>query len=162
MFKVCHINSSPFDYMLKKICLAMYELISRDAEMMCKYVSKTDVNQMFPFLNLGKWSCGIMCYDGQFDDARMNLTVIKTAILNGASVCNYLNVENVKKIDDIYELTIFDKETQKVFTAKAKFVVNATGPNIDGIRKMIEPLAQEICVPSTGIHLSTSKNITYF
>ncbi|KII70347.1 putative glycerol-3-phosphate dehydrogenase, mitochondrial [Thelohanellus kitauei] len=90
----------------------------------------------------------------------MDLTVIKTAILNGASACNYLNVENIQKVNDIYELTIFDKETQKVFKTKAKFVVNATGPYTDGIRKMIDPSAQEICKPSTGIHLSMPKNMT--
>lgn len=46
-----------------------------------------------------------------------------------------------------------DTLSNEVFQIRAKGVVNATGPFSDHIRKMDNPEAQNIIVPSSGVHV---------
>ena len=45
-----------------------------------------------------------------------------------------------------------DELEGSAFQIKAKSVINATGPYSDIIRKMDDPSAKELCVPSAGVH----------
>ena len=43
---------------------------------------------------------GIMYYDGQIDDARMAITLMRTAVSHGATIANYCQVINILKHND--------------------------------------------------------------
>ena len=46
-----------------------------------------------------------------------------------------------------------DKETGCEFRIKGRVVINATGPFIDGVRRMIDPTIKDLITPSQGVHL---------
>lgn len=104
--------------------------------------------------------CGaIVYYDGQQDDARMNLAVALTAARHGAVVCNHVSVTKLHKKKDangkemLCGASVKDNLTGKEWNVKAKCIINATGPFTDSIRKMDNPSVKEICCPSSGVHI---------
>lgn len=111
-------------------------------------------------------------YDGQSNDARLNTVIHRTAIDNGATCLNYMEVTDLVHSPctmhtqahqhDVTEgVVVKDVLTEKEYTVHAKVTVNATGPFIDSILKMHEharlpaKTIQHVdrIIPSKGIHL---------
>jgi glycerol-3-phosphate dehydrogenase len=108
-----------------------------------------------PNLNTEGLRGGVVYFDGQFDDARLLIDLLATAADHGAVVLNYASVTGLLRDGDgfVDGVTVRDVESGDEFSAHAKVVINATGPFADGLRRMAEPGAQPIIVPSQGIHL---------
>src|SRR6056300_2068147 len=71
---------------------------------------------------------GVIYHDGQFDDARMAISMAQTAENHGATLLNYMSVEGlVKEQDMVSGVEVMDTLSQKSFTIEAKVVINATG-----------------------------------
>ena len=97
---------------------------------------------------------GIMYYDGQFDDARMAITLMRTAVSHGATVMNYCKVTNIlKNQDHVCGVEVNDCELDETFDVRARVVVNATGIFSDTIRRLDTPDAPAQIEPAQGIHL---------
>jgi glycerol-3-phosphate dehydrogenase len=98
---------------------------------------------------------GAVYYDGQFDDARLLIHMVATALEQGATLLNYVEVTALTKdaqgfVDGV---RLRDVETGNESRAAAKVVVNATGAFSDSLRLKAEPAATPMIVPSQGIHL---------
>jgi len=104
---------------------------------------------------------GMLYYDGQFDDARLALTLAQTfADLNGV-VLNYMPaIKLLKSNDRICGVVAKDSESGKEFELFSSVVVNATGAFCDGLRQMDEPGSAPLIKPSRGVHLVLPK--TFF
>lgn len=102
---------------------------------------------------------GVVYYDGQFDDSRMGINIMQTAIEQGAVVANYIKVTSLLKSDDgkISGVTQ-DEMTGDKYTLKAKVVINATGIFVDDLMKMDAPEKRNIVRPSQGVHLVVDKS----
>jgi glycerol-3-phosphate dehydrogenase len=98
---------------------------------------------------------GVVYYDGQFDDARLLINLVTTAAEQGATVLNYTRVTALTKGDDgfVDGIVTRDEEDGVEHTARARVVINATGPFADGVRRMAEADAARLIAPSQGIHL---------
>jgi glycerol-3-phosphate dehydrogenase len=97
---------------------------------------------------------GVIYHDGQFDDARLAITLALTLADLGGVALNYLPVTGILRDHGLVAgVTARDAETGREFTLRAKVVVNATGPFIDGVRQMIDPSAPALIAPSQGVHL---------
>jgi glycerol-3-phosphate dehydrogenase len=96
-------------------------------------------------------------YDGQFDDSRYSLALAQTAALYGATVVNHCECVDLLKDDggSVVGATVRDTETNQIITVHARVVVNATGPFTDSVRRMADPEAKSIIMPSAGMPLST-------
>lgn len=97
---------------------------------------------------------GIVYYDGQFDDARLAITVMRTLLDAGGVALNYLPVTGL--VDDGGRLTgvhARDAETDEELTLRARVVVNATGVYVDDVRRLDDPAARPMLALSQGIHL---------
>ncbi|XP_059607589.1 glycerol-3-phosphate dehydrogenase, mitochondrial isoform X1 [Phlebotomus argentipes] len=137
-----------------------YDFVAGDRNVKTSYyLSKKDALELFPMLK-GEKLCGaIVYYDGQQDDARMNLAIALTAARHGAAVSNHVEVtELLKKKDEtgkevLCGAKVKDCITNKEWTIKAKCIINATGPFTDHIRKMDDPKVKGICCPSSGVHI---------
>ena len=72
---------------------------------------------------------GSICYqDGQFDDARLAISLAQTAATLGASVANYVRVVALlKKEGRVCGARVCDAESGKEFSVHARVVINATG-----------------------------------
>lgn len=97
---------------------------------------------------------GIIYHDGQFDDARLAVSLARTlADLNGVPL-NYLDVVAVVKSEGrIVGVTALDRESGRDYRLQARVVINATGVYSDAIRRLDDPAADDTIAPSQGIHL---------
>ncbi|KAK7792577.1 hypothetical protein R5R35_008671 [Gryllus longicercus] len=139
--------------------IKMYDIVAGSKTVRNSYLlSKRRALELFPMLKGEKLRGAIVYYDGQQDDARMNLAVALTATRYGATIANHVQVlslhhktENGKRI--VAGARVRDEMTGKVFDVCAKCVINATGPFTDSIRKMDDVKVKEICSPSSGVHI---------
>jgi glycerol-3-phosphate dehydrogenase len=98
---------------------------------------------------------GVVYYDGQFDDTRLLINLVRTAADQGATLLNYAPVTGILKDADgfVSGVEVTELESGKKINALAKAVINATGPFSDGVRRLADPAATPMIAPSQGIHL---------
>ncbi len=98
---------------------------------------------------------GVVYFDGQFDDARLLISLVRTAAGQGAVLLNYARVTALRKDGrGFLEGAVFvDQETGAECEVRAKAIINATGPFADSIRKLDDPAAPSMVAPSQGVHL---------
>uniref|UniRef100_A0A0K0G3U1 Glycerol-3-phosphate dehydrogenase n=1 Tax=Strongyloides venezuelensis TaxID=75913 RepID=A0A0K0G3U1_STRVS len=138
------------------IGIKMYDFLSGNRILKNSYyISKEEALERFPLIKSDDLKGALIYFDGQHDDARMNLAIILTAIRHGASAANHVKVEKLLKDDNgrLCGATVRDMITSEVWDVKAKAVVNATGPFTDSIRLMADPDTKPICQPSVGVHI---------
>ncbi|XP_017771343.1 PREDICTED: glycerol-3-phosphate dehydrogenase, mitochondrial isoform X1 [Nicrophorus vespilloides] len=140
--------------------IKMYDLVAGTKNIGGSYLlSKKNALELFPMLRGDKLCGAIVYYDGQQDDARMNLAIALTATRHGATVVNHVKVTGLIKepTNDGKEIIcgvhVKDELSQKEWKIPAKCVINATGPFTDTIRKMDNIKIKEICAPSSGVHI---------
>lgn len=97
---------------------------------------------------------GVRYFDGAFDDARLLINLVQTAIEERAVCVNYAPVRDlVKEGGRVAGVLVEDVETGRELRLQARVVVNATGPFSDRMRRLDDPGADAAIVPSQGIHL---------
>nr|XP_057908668.1 glycerol-3-phosphate dehydrogenase, mitochondrial [Doryrhamphus excisus] len=141
--------------------IKMYDLVAGIQCLKSSYMlSKTKALELFPMLKKDKLVGAIVYYDGQHNDARMNLAIALTAGRYGAAMANYTEVVHLLKkkdpqngADKVCGARCRDVLTGEEFDVKAKCVINATGPFTDSVRKMDDQENTNICQPSAGVHI---------
>lgn len=102
---------------------------------------------------------GVVYYDAVFDDARLLVNLVQTAVENGAVCLNYVRVREIlKEGSRISGVLAEDVETGDELRLTARVVINATGPFADDLRRMDEPQAEPIIAPSQGVHVVLAKS----
>src|SRR5215469_11784182 len=114
-----------------------------------RILSKEETLERLPNINTEGLRGGVVYFDGQFDDSRLLIGLVRTAFEHGAALLNYAKVIAVRR-DGV---TFRDVETGGEFRVAARVVINATGPFTDDVRRMADPAAEPIIAPSQGIHL---------
>jgi glycerol-3-phosphate dehydrogenase len=120
-----------------------------------RILSREETLDRLPSIETGGLRGGVIYYDGQFDDTRLLIHMVATAVEQGATLLNYSPVTALTKdADDFIDGVIaHDAETGAEFNAKAKVVINATGAFSDNLRRQADPSVKPIIAPSQGIHL---------
>jgi glycerol-3-phosphate dehydrogenase len=103
---------------------------------------------------------GVTYHDGQFDDARLAVNLMQTAIEKGATVVNYTKVsqllkDEAGKISGVVAQDMIDGES---FELKGKYIVNATGVFVDSVIQMDNPAEKPLVRPSQGVHLVVDRS----
>ncbi|KAK2857082.1 hypothetical protein Q5P01_005817 [Channa striata] len=81
--------------------IKMYDLVAGIQCLKSSYVlSKTKALELFPMLKKDKLVGAIVYYDGQHNDARMNLAIALSAARYGAATANYTEVVRLLKTND--------------------------------------------------------------
>ncbi len=97
---------------------------------------------------------GVSYFDGQFDDARLAISLAQTAADHGAAVINHCPAtELITDDDQVTGVVATDRHTGRACRLTARVVVNATGIFADEVRRMAEPNAAPVIQPSRGTHL---------
>ena len=97
---------------------------------------------------------GVIYHDGQFDDARLAITLAQTATDRGAVLANYVEcVGLLKENGKVRGVIARDLEGGVEFEIRARCVINATGVFVDALRKQDDASAQEIVSASQGVHI---------
>jgi len=123
-----------------------------------KHLSREEALEALPTVEQKGLKGGVIYQDGQFDDARMALSLALTAMDYGATVANYFKVtELIKDGDLISGVKAVDQETGEEQIIHSKVVINATGVFADEVIQMDEPEKKPMITPSQGIHVILKK-----
>lgn len=119
-----------------------------------KHLSREETLARLPTLEPDGLKGGTIYFDGQFDDARLAITLALTAADHGAALLNHFPVVRLLKRHDLVRGVIArDNESGREFELSARVVINATGVFSDAVRHLDEPNAPAVISPSQGIHL---------
>ncbi|CAI4945292.1 ANM_HP_G0033090.mRNA.1.CDS.1 [Saccharomyces cerevisiae] len=102
-------------------------------------LSKSATVEKAPMLTTDNLKASLVYHDGSFNDSRLNATLAITAVENGATVLNYVEVQKLIKdptSGKVIGAEARDVETNELVRINAKCVVNATGPYSDAILQM--------------------------
>ncbi|WP_353935821.1 glycerol-3-phosphate dehydrogenase/oxidase [Maribacter dokdonensis] len=150
-----------YDEILYTIGLTFYDLLAGRLSLgRSKRLSKTKTLERISLINPDKISAGVLYYDGQFDDSRLAVNTLQSAVELGAVVANYCAVEGLLKDANgkITGVKVFDEEGKESFEIKGKQVVNATGVFADDVLQMDAPGSKKTIAPSQGVHLMLDKS----
>jgi glycerol-3-phosphate dehydrogenase len=124
-----------------------------------KRVTKAQALAHLPTLNTEHLVAGFLYFDARADDARLTLTLARTAALEyGAVVANYTSVIKLTTGDDgitngaIVRPDPADASTE--FAISARVVVNATGVWSDDLRALDEGAHPRSIRPAKGVHVT--------
>lgn len=143
-----------------------------------KHYSRSGVRELFPDIQPGKLVGGIKFYDARVDDARLVMTLVRTAQSFGAHAASRTQVVDYPR-DSRGHVTgaeVVDLETGEHHVIRAKHVINATGVWTEDTEAMagatdgLEVLASKgihVVIPkerikgSTGLFLRTEKSVLF-
>lgn len=138
------------------IGLTMYDLLSGSLGFgRSYYIGKKSVACRIPTIRQKGLKSGVVYHDGQFDDSRLAVHLLRSIVDNGGTAFNYMKVDGLTKSEDghVNGVEVEDIETGHRFSLKGKVVVNATGIFVNDVIQMDEPNAPYLVRPSQGVHL---------
>jgi glycerol-3-phosphate dehydrogenase len=92
--------------------------------------------------------------DAQCDDARLVVATIRSGVMHGGRVCNYLEVTDLTLTGNrITGVSVADRLTGAIGSIVARTVVNATGPWTDQVRRLEDPAATPLLRLTKGSHV---------
>ncbi|MGC3988258.1 MAG: glycerol-3-phosphate dehydrogenase/oxidase [Chthoniobacteraceae bacterium] len=101
---------------------------------------------------------GVLYMDGQFDDARLAVTLLRTFQDLGGVALNYVRVTGfIKEAGKVAGVLAEDTEGGGAYEIKARGVLNATGIFSDAMRRSDNPKAHESVAVSQGTHIVLDK-----
>ena len=119
-----------------------------------KYLSSEETLKRMPGLNREGLIGSVAYADGQFDDARYNVTLVQSFTEAGGNALNYARVTDFERTNGkLSGVVAKDQMTGTVFTVNAKAIVNATGPFSDSVRQLATPSVHKRMRPSKGAHI---------
>ncbi|WP_354687569.1 glycerol-3-phosphate dehydrogenase/oxidase [Cupriavidus necator] len=102
---------------------------------------------------------GNLYFDGQFDDARLAVSLMRTLFDVGGTAVNYMRVTGLSQQGGVISgVTVQDVLGEATFRLRADCVINATGVWVDAIRQMEDGHARTMVAPSQGVHLTLPRS----
>ncbi len=119
-----------------------------------RWISRAETLETVPTLEPKRLRGGILYADGQFDDTRLAIALLKTILDRGGTALNYVSVTGLLKTRGLVcGVTARDVETGEEFSISARSVINATGVFADTVRRMDDEQAPALIRPSRGVHI---------
>lgn len=137
------------------IGLKVYDLLAGKLGLeKSKHVSREAVLANWPTLEPKNLRGGTLYTDGQFDDARLAITLAQTAAREGACLLNYCSAKKLIKEGALLKgILARDEQNGEEIAIRSKVVINATGVFSDAICKLDGQKDSSIIKPSQGVHL---------
>jgi glycerol-3-phosphate dehydrogenase len=107
-----------------------------------------------PTLKRANLKGGILYFDGQFDDSRLAITLLRTLEDQGGVALNAAPVTGLIKPDGkVTGVRVTDSETGVTHEARGRVVINATGIFVDAVRRLDDANIAPMLTPSQGVHV---------
>ena len=137
------------------IGLKLYDRLAGKATLgASRYLSAAETLDRLPMLHSEGLIGGLLYYDGQFDDARLNVSLALTAREYGAAIINHVEVTQlIQHGGHLAGARVRGLEGEGEWAIRAKGVINATGPFADQLRQLDDPQAQPMLRVSSGAHI---------
>ncbi|MDQ2798022.1 MAG: glycerol-3-phosphate dehydrogenase/oxidase [Armatimonadota bacterium] len=121
-------------------------------------LSLAEAQRRAPTLRHEKMTHAFVYYDGLTDDARLTMTVLKTAVGRGALAANYTEVTGFDITEgQIRAVHVRDTLSGRAYTIPARHVVNAGGVFAQRIEELTGLPSQLTVEPAKGVHLVFSR-----
>lgn len=143
--------------------LTLYDVLAGKSGLgTTRFLNRTGVIAAVPGVKVEGLRSGVQYWDGQFDDARLAITLAKSAASAGALLVNYCEVKDLLyEFGKVSGIRCIDRETGQTIDVFAGCVVNAAGVWVDELRQKdagaggsppTKP-TQNIVAPSQGVHV---------
>ena len=144
-----------FDFPFYGTGLKLYDALSGHSSLgPTRFLSRRETCERVPGIATGGLKGSVLYYDGQFDDARLALTLARTAEDHGAIVLNYARCAALNKTGGrIRGAQVEDGETGRTFEVHADTVINATGIFVDELRSYDDASSPHMLSVSRGTHI---------
>jgi glycerol-3-phosphate dehydrogenase len=138
-----------------RLALTLYDLLAgRGNIRRSRPVGAREIRRDFPGLRSQGLLGGVEYFDAQMDDARLCLEVVRSAALEGARVCNYVEARSFETAGGrITGVRAVDRLADRELTIHARQVVNATGPWVDEVCRLAGDKAPLKLEPTKGVHI---------
>ena len=148
----CYGLKSKFMYL---IGLKFYDLLAGNRGFKrSAFLSPNEVIEAIPGLEKRNLIGGVRYSDGQFDDARLAISLAQTCAEKGGVLVNYMKAAGLTKAGNILTgVKAKDLETGREYELKGKVIINATGVFVDEILQMDTPSGKPMVRPSQGVHV---------
>lgn len=124
-----------------------------------RHFSRRKLQRIAPGLRADAFVGGLGYFDGQVDDARLVLSLARTAADYGAAVANRVRAEGfIRENGRIVGVTALDLETDEEFTIRAREVVVAGGVWTDDILKLANTEVRPRVRASKGVHIVVDRD----
>lgn len=140
--------------------LWVYDVISlvRNSEFH-KRVDIPAMREIAPLLETNGLHLGYLYHDCQTNDARLVIEVAKSAASLGATLANYLKVDQfIKEQGKIVGVKAYDELGQQTIEVRAKLVVNATGIWLDDLCQADRADLPHKIRPAKGVHITIARD----
>lgn len=119
-----------------------------------RVTSSRAAHALIPGLQSDGLRGAVVYHDAQFDDARLALTLARTAVDRGAAVANYVRATGfLYDGDRVGGVRALDRESGATFPVRARTVVNAAGIFVDAVRALDASPAAPLLTHSRGSHI---------
>lgn len=119
-----------------------------------RILSRSEALAALPTMRADGLQGGVLYHDGQFDDARLAITLMRTIFDVGGTALNYCGVTGlIRQGGRVTGVMARDTQSGEEFPLHAQVVLNATGVWADSVRQMDQADAPPLLAPSQGIHL---------
>lgn len=149
-----------YGYWLTSLGLTLYDFLADvEGDDRRKMLSREQTIAAEPLLRQTDLEGAGLYAEYRTDDARLVMAVVKTAAAHGATVANYTEVSGLRETEGkLSSAEILDHETGARLDVAARTVVNAAGPWVDRLRKMVhEPMTKQLRL-TKGVHLVVSRD----
>ncbi|HMZ77695.1 MAG TPA: glycerol-3-phosphate dehydrogenase/oxidase [Zoogloea sp.] len=125
----------------------------------CRSLSADATLAALPGLRPDGLRGGLRYQDARFDDARLAITLMRSAEALGALTLNALRVTGLLHAGGrVAGVAAEDGETGEHFELPARVVINATGVWSDAVRRLDDPDAPPQLAPSQGAHVVVDRD----
>lgn len=145
-----------------RIGLRIYDLLAGNKNLFpSKFLPQDEVAARLPGLKNDRLHGAIAYADGQFDDARYGMALVRSCVAAGGKALNYCRALKFVYGSDgrIAGAMLRDSIGETEFALSARVVVNATGPYSDKVRQLANPSLTPRLRPSKGSHLLFSQEL---
>lgn len=148
----------------------LYWIIGKFFTMAPKFLSSKRIKKLENVVNADNVVGGFEYSDCYLhdNDARFVFNFIRQGMSYGCIAANYVEAQNADRKDGVWQTQARDAITGKEFTIRSKVFINAAGPFVDKINKVIAQQTQHHHLFSKGIHLivdritDSGKVLTFF
>lgn len=128
-----------------------------------KLLSKDKVRREEPVIDTTSVRGGMQYQDAYLidNDARFVFSFVRSAIENGATAANYVELVSAERHDGRWTARLRDNDTGEEFTTTSRTIVNAAGPFVDDLNSGFDLHTTHRIVYSKGIHLVVPRLTTH-
>ncbi|TMD47042.1 MAG: glycerol-3-phosphate dehydrogenase/oxidase [Chloroflexi bacterium] len=123
-----------------------------------RHLSRKEVMKLAPGLVTENLKEGLIYYDGQTNDTRLTMAILRTASQYGATIANYAGVTSfVSEKGKVTGAHVRDYLGDQEIVVRARHIVNATGIFSEQVEALTDAGSQVQVEPSKGVHLVFSR-----